>query len=145
MAEIAASERTETISETVTGIRRDNVEYHNGRTAWQDNQSKDSNPYFAGGIRAERWDLGWQEACDAADPISKPYPLRAALDRLAELLDGWPTLRALSASGAEDATARKREARLIVKGAQAALQEIADLRGGLSAPASGIIGDAING
>lgn len=62
-------------------VRRDNVEYHAGRDAWAANQTKDSNPYPADGERAARWNLGWQEACDASAPVS---PVRLNLRRQAE-------------------------------------------------------------
>lgn len=55
--------------DSVPVVRRDNVEYHAGRDAWAANQTKDSNPYQAGGERAARWDLGWQEACDKGAPV----------------------------------------------------------------------------
>lgn len=42
---------------------------------------------------------------------------REALVRIGELLQDWPTMRALSASGAERATANKREAARIIDNA----------------------------
>lgn len=94
-------------------VRRDNVEYHAGRAAWGANQTKDSNPYPVDGERAARWDLGWQEACDNGDPV-KVSDIGAALERLDSILEGIPTMRALSALGSERATRGKREARALV-------------------------------
>lgn len=42
---------------------------------------------------------------------------RDALERIGELLEDWPTMRALSASGAEKATANKKAAREIISDA----------------------------
>jgi hypothetical protein len=64
-------------------VRRDNVEYHAGRDAWAANQTKDSNPYPAEGERAARWNLGWQEACDASAPVR--LNLRRQAEGMAEI------------------------------------------------------------
>jgi hypothetical protein len=45
--------------------------------------------------------------------------MRHALEQIRELLNDWPTLRALSASGAAHATSNKRAARKVVEEALA--------------------------
>lgn len=74
----------ETISESP--VRRDNVEYHAGRDAWAANQTKGSNPYPAGGTRAERWNLGWQEACDSSAPVSGTIDLTPTWAEMATVI-----------------------------------------------------------
>ncbi len=73
-------------------VRRDNTEYHAGRAAWGANATKDTCPYLAGGERAARWDLGWQEACDAAAPVSPVAPAVAApVPAMVDYIDMTPT------------------------------------------------------
>lgn len=49
-------------TEAPAPVRRDNVEYHAGRAAFAAGVPLADCPYLAGGERAARWTLGWQEA-----------------------------------------------------------------------------------
>lgn len=140
-------------------VRRDNVEYHAGRAAFEAGQVPAAMPYSEGGERAARWNLGYREAQADAAPVETGQTIdmtptwagmlpamRALIENgsaegrrvawaelekaarladernhmarsfaeLREILADWPTLRALSAHGAEVATGKKRAARAIV-------------------------------
>lgn len=49
--------------------RTDNVEYHRGIEDAKAGKTLDSNPYTAGGERADRWDLGWRSTQQVDNPI----------------------------------------------------------------------------
>lgn len=50
-------------------VRRDNVEYHNGKAARRAGKPETDCPYLAGGERAARWTLGWNEGAPAVQTI----------------------------------------------------------------------------
>jgi ribosome modulation factor len=101
--------------------RTDNVEWHLGRNDYRAGITEC--PYADGGDRAARWAAGWQDAKEQAirdnpESVEALKARIAALEEhihaLSDLLQGWPTIRALSASGARDASERKVKARATV-------------------------------
>lgn len=77
--------------EAAAPVRRDNVEYHNGKAARRAGEPETAFPYLAGGERAARWTLGWNEGAPAVQTIDMTPTWAEILPALlAALTDGTP-------------------------------------------------------
>lgn len=86
------------IAKAEQATRRDNVEYYAGQNAKRLGAPADSCPYAAGGERAARWSLGWQEVNLERETLAA---IRAALDSNARTYSRLAAIRsALESAGA---------------------------------------------
>lgn len=86
------------IAKAEQATRRDNIEYHAGQSAKRAGEAADACPYPAGGERAARWALGWQEVNPERETLAA---IRAALDSNAGTYSRLAAIRAaLESAGA---------------------------------------------
>lgn len=157
--EAEAAERAESclIFETITNldaadpapVRRDNVEYYEGRKAYAAGADAAAMPYSEGGERAARWSLGYAEAKADAESLGKAAPVPAGVIDMTPTWAGMlPTLRMLVENGSAEgrriaweelgkAAALADERNRLATRIAAASQIVRDARGGFDEASNG--------
>lgn len=122
MSEIADSENAATAALHIKlskpgEIRRDNVEYHAGRRAFERGEPESACPYYASDrfgadARHARWTLGWREARDSvpapdAASVIGEHGTRAGVTRI-DVTPTWAAIMPLLRAAVENGTATGR-------------------------------------